>query len=36
MSGRKMKEIAQSRVDKTKIRVAQPGSGFDECIEDSL
>ena len=31
-----MKEIARSRVDKTKIRVAQLGGGFDERIEDRL
>ena len=34
MSRRKMKEIAKPLEDKSKIRVAQPGGGFDERIED--
>ena len=36
MSRRKMKEIAKPLEDKTKIRVAQPGGGFDERGEDRL
>ena len=36
MSSRKMKEIAKPLEDKTKIRVAQPGGGFDERVEDRL
>ena len=36
MSRRKMKEIAKPPVDKSKIRLAQPGGGFDERIEDRL
>ena len=36
MSGRKMKEIAESLEDESKISVAQPGGGFDERIEDCL
>src|ERR1700733_11968706 len=36
MNGGKMKEIAESLVDESKIRVAEPGGGFDERIEDRL